>query len=403
MNYLLSVLMLFTLWSCSTEINNQVTDSVMQKGLVMPENAILSKSGKMYFTGLKVPMGFTPANTMKVSLRETLPVAFDWREKFQLSPIENQGSCGSCWAFSTAATFQDVKRIFGETEDISEQYLLSCANPSEWSCDGGFFAHDAHKAPRGAVLASEYPYTASDSACKSNLNYQWKLTSWSYLSSGENPSVDEIKQAIYKYGPVSVGVAADSTFSSYSGGIFQGSGSTQLNHAVNIVGWGDGYWIMRNSWGASWGENGYMRIKFKANGIGAWANFVVYNGPTPTPDPDPNPNPNPTPEPTPDPTPEPDCKPLPVANTGYADTVTVRQGAVILVGSKALKGHRYYWTADPAFDGGATPEEAKIKYRPKITKTLTVHAVTKCGEATDSVTVKVASAYQDMLQPELDD
>lgn len=94
MNYLLSFLMLFTLWSCSTEINTQLTDGIFEKGLVMPENAVLSKQGKMYFTGLKIPMGFAPRNTMKVSLAETLPVAFDWREKVQLSPVENQGSCG---------------------------------------------------------------------------------------------------------------------------------------------------------------------------------------------------------------------------------------------------------------------------------------------------------------------
>jgi len=392
MKHLLHFLALFSfllLTSCST------VDVPENKQFipVIPKDAVLSSSGKMYRTGLKIPVGFKPDRVIKANLGEPLPATFDWRTQVQLSPIENQASCGSCWAFSTSATFQDVKRIFGETEDLSEQYLLSCANPSEWSCNGGFFAHDAHKSPRGAVLASEYPYTATDSACKSGLNYRWKLTSWAYLPGGENPSVDEIKAAIYKYGPVSIGVAADSAFSNYSGGIFQGSGSTQLNHAVNLVGWGDGYWILRNSWGAGWGENGFMRIKWGANGVGAWANFIVYNKEPEPPGPGPDPDPNPDPEP---------CDPQPYADTGYGDSIKVRVGATVYLGTKARPGHYYYWTAEPAFDNGAVPKEAKIKYSPRITKRLTVHAVTQCGEATDSVTVNAMKSYNLEMKPEVD-
>ena len=394
MKHLLHFMALFSmlsLTSCST------VDISQDKPLitVIPKDAILSSSGKMYRTGLKVPVGFKPKNIIKADLGEDLPATFDWRTKVQLSPIENQGSCGSCWSFSTTATFQDVKRIFGETEDLSEQYLLSCANPSEWSCNGGFFAHDAHKDPRGAVLASEYPYTGTDSACKSGLNYRWKLTSWAYLPGGETPSVNEIKAAIYKYGPVSVGVAADSAFSNYTGGIFRGSGSTQLNHAVNLVGWGTDHWIMRNSWGTGFGEGGYMRIAFNANGIGAWTNFIVYNKepepPGPGPDPDPNPNPDPEP-----------CSPQPYADTGYGDAIKVRVGAQVFLGTKARPGTYYYWTAEPDFDNGGKPVEAKIKYRPRVTKRLTVHAVTQCGEATDSVTVHAMQGYRSQAVPELD-
>jgi hypothetical protein len=295
---------------------------------------------------------------------------------------------------STSATFQDVKRIFGEKDDLSEQYLLSCTKPGEWNCaNGGFFAHDMHMSPKGAVLASEYPYTGTDSACRSGLNHRWKLSSWAYLPGGENPSVDEIKAAIYKYGPVSIGVAADSAFSNYSGGIFQGSGATELNHAVNLVGWGEGYWILRNSWGAGWGENGFMRIRWTANKVGAWANFIVYNKEPEPPGPGPDPDPNPDPEP---------CDPQPYADTGYGDSIKVRVGATVYLGTKARPGHYYYWTAEPAFDNGAVPKEAKIKYSPRITKRLTVHAVTQCGEATDSVTVNAMKSYNLEMKPEVD-
>ena len=394
MNRLLFFLALFlmvTTTSCSTveiDDSNKIWESPTAKALADGNAVQSTRNGKIYFTGFHVPKGFKPERVMKANIGEPLPATFDWRTKVQLSPIENQGSCGSCWAFSTAATFQDVKRIFGETEDLSEQYLLSCASPQEWSCNGGFFAHDAHKAPRGAVLASEYPYTATDSVCKSSINYRWKLTSWSYLQNSENPSVDEIKAAIFKYGPVSVGVAVDDAFSSYSGGIFEDTGYRSLNHAVNLVGWGEGYWIMRNSWGTSFGEQGFMRIKFGANGIGAWANFVVYDvDPNPNPNPDPTPNPEPTPEPTPEP-----CSPLPIADTGYGDQITVKANQTVILGTKARAGHRYYWTATPAFENNASPQEPKIKYRPIKTKRLTVHAVTECGESTDSVTVKLRNS-----------
>lgn len=401
MNTLLHFLALFLVVSttnCSTveiDDSNKVWDNPSFKALAEGNAVQSSKTGKIYYTGFHVPKNFKPERVTRANLGETLPATFDWREKAQLAPIEDQGSCGSCWAFSTAATFQDVKRIFGETEDLSEQYLLSCANPKEWSCNGGFFAHDAHKSPRGAVLASEYPYTGTDSTCKSSINYRWRLTSWSYLSNSENPSVDEIKAAIYKYGPVSVGVAVDDAFSSYRGGIFEDTGYRSLNHAVNIVGWGNGYWIMRNSWGTDWGENGFMRIKFGANGIGAWANYVVYNkepGPTPDPTPDPDPSPNPEPEP---------CTPLPIADTGYGDTITVQYGQTVILGTKAKSGHRYYWTAEPAFENGASPQDAKIKYRPIKNKKLTVHAVTQCGEAIDTVYVKLRNSVTGMVQPEL--
>ena len=357
----------------------------------IPKDAVFSKSGQMFRTGLVIPKDTKNLKFRRVAVELGLPEEFDWRQKAELAPVENQGSCGSCWAFSTSATFQDVRRIFGGKDDLSEQYLLSCAKPNDWSCNGGFFAHDAHMSPKGSVLASEYPYTATDSLCRSNINYKWKLTSWSYIS--QTPTTDEIKSAIYKYGPISVGVAVDSDFSSYSGGIFEDTGYRQHNHAVNIVGWGKDFWIMRNSWGQSWGEGGYMRIKFGANGIGEWANYVVYDDKQPDPGPSPDPDPNPDPGP---------CDPQPYADTGYGDLVNVRYGQIMFLGTKERAGHRYYWTAEPAFDNNAQPQAGMIKYRPRITKRLTVHAVTQCGEATDSVTIKVGNAYRETVKPEIE-
>jgi hypothetical protein len=359
-------------------------------------NTVKDSAGNVFYTGLKIPMGFKPTNIVSALKTQVgaLPETFDWRTKVTLSPIENQGGCGSCWSFSSSATFQDVLRIKGEVRDLSEQYLLSCTKPGDWNCkNGGFFAHDMHMAPKGGVDAGDYPYTASDTPCKSGLTYHQKITRWAYLSGGENPSVEEIKSAIFQYGPVSVGVAATESMSNYRGGIWQGDGSTKLNHAVNIVGWGkegaQEYFIMRNSWGTGFGESGYMRVAINngraANGLGAWANFVEYIGTGPCPDPKPTPDPTPTPPP-----PGPDCKPAPVASTGFGASIWLRPGQGVKIGMKARANTTYYWTAEPAFDNGARPEVPMINFKPSVSKTLTIHAVNSCGEATASTRVNVS-------------
>ncbi len=287
-----------------------------------PEATVLTDSfGNEYRTGLVRPDDWKLGATFKSAIGEvlSLPTKFDWRDHPNgLTPVENQGSCGSCWAFATAAVMQDVLRLTGKgSNDISEQALLSCANPSQWSCNGGWFAHDYHVSP-GAVPANSFPYVGLDVACKQGLPRSWFLQQWSYLpaESGDMPSRENIKAAIFKYGPLAVGVAAGSTMSNYRGGVYCGP-ETQLNHAVVLVGWDDseGVYIMKNSWGTGWGEKGgYMRIKYGCNGIGANANFVQTGVlPEPVPGPGPGPDPKPTPEP------DPECSPQPVADTGYPE------------------------------------------------------------------------------------
>lgn len=392
--FIIPFLLLFGV-SCSHQEPNPPTEI---KDLT--KNYVTNKSGQKFYTGLVIPKGLSPKNVRSAYVvGEALPAAFDWREKVELMPIRNQGQCGSCWSFSSVATFEDSRRIQGEKEDLSEQYLVSC-NTEGWGCDGGFFAYNYMMAPKGSISEASYPYTASDSACKGGLSYGAKIKSWAYLPGGDNAgdNINELKAAIYKYGPIGVGVAVDNAFSNYSGGIFRDTGYRSLNHAVNIVGWndngGDGYWIMRNSWG-NWGENGYARVAYKANGLGAWANYVVYEKGDPTPNPDPTPGPSPDPQP---------CDPKPYADTGYGDSITVRPGATVIMGTKQKPGHRYYWTADPVFDNNGAPQTAQIRYTPRIQKRLTVHAVTKCGEATDSVTVKLSAGYlnSSTVKPELE-
>jgi hypothetical protein len=305
---------------------------------------------KQFFsTGLKIPANWRLNARFQSAIikGQSLPTSYDLRTK-GISPVELQGSCGSCWAFSAVKTLQDAYWLNGEKINASEQYLVSC-NPWGWGCQGGWWAHDMHLPPKGGVIESEFPYVAQDVQCKGGLTYRYPIESWSYLSSGQDgiPSIEEIKSAIYNYGTISVAVAADSAFQSYSSGIFNSCESTSLNHAVNLVGWDDAgqYWIMENSWGTNWGERGFMRIKWNCNMIGYSANFIKYKQ-NPNPNPDPNPDPNPTPTPDPDPNPDPDPGPPPALPCIYHNVgpdVSARRGTTIIIGSKPQDGAYYQW------------------------------------------------------------
>ena len=234
------------------------------------------------------------------SLSVQLPASFDWRSlngHNYVSPVKNQGSCGSCWAFGTVGPMESRLLISGAgLADLSEQYLVSC-NSSGWSCGGGWWAHDYHvnrKVPAelepGSVLESVFPYTGSNSSCNAPHAHSQKLVRWSYVGSSYGvPSVEAIKNAIATYGPVAVAVCVGSSFSGYRSGIFatdeKSACNGSVNHAVVLVGWDDATdtWIMKNSWGTGWGESGYMRIKRGVSNIGYAANYVVYESSPPPP------------------------------------------------------------------------------------------------------------------------
>ncbi len=213
------------------------------------------------------------------------PTSWDWRTLEGCTPIRNQASCGSCWAFGTVAALEGAIMIRdGLTKDLSEQYLVSC-NQSGWSCSGGWFAHDYHwdtpgaDGGIGAVLESAKPYTATNQACSGPLAHPYTLNSWYYVSSsGGVAPTTAIKQAIMLYGPVSVAVHVNNAFQAYRTGVFNSCVNATVNHAVALVGWNDAQqaWILRNSWGTGWGESGYMRIKYGCSRVGYAACYVDY-------------------------------------------------------------------------------------------------------------------------------
>lgn len=262
--------------------------------------------------GLQVPPDFDiPKDKVGRVRAASLPENFDYRD-YGLTPVKAQGMCGSCWSFATTAVLQDVIKIkTNRVVNLSEQYLLDCNNDG-YSCAGGWIPHDYHKNKgyRGAIDGNAYPYIGQQSSCAPGHTPVDKIDNWFFVDKNGDYNKN-IKQALIQYGPIWTTIYVNSALERYRGGIFNqcDMGGNQVNHAVVIVGYGKDkatgvdYWIVKNSWGSSWGENGYFRIKSNCNRIGFASNYVVYKDGDNLPDPDPNPNPTPDPDPEPEPEP----------------------------------------------------------------------------------------------------
>ncbi len=243
--------------------------------------------------GLSLPSSLpdnTPVAMFPATSAGSLPAAFDWRSQGGLPPIRSQGDCGSCWAFATVGCLECAIKIQdGVTVDLSEQYLLSC-NAYGYSCDGGWWVHDYHTdrpdscGGIGAVPESAFPYQEAKVTCSCPFTHTYRLRSWAFVDGALGvPSTDSIKQAMLMYGPIGVCITTDSAFQGYSGGVFNACAAGLVNHMAVLVGWDDtqgtnGVWILRNSWGTDWGENGYMRIEYGCSSVGWSATYVDYAG-----------------------------------------------------------------------------------------------------------------------------
>jgi len=191
----------------------------------------------------------------------------DWRSKGAVTPIKDQGQCGSCWSFSTTGTLEGAHFLAtGQLVSLSEQQLVDCARRYNcYGCSGGWPAKalDYIRDNGGVETENAYSYEARDSSCRYNPSYVGATVRGKVTL----PAADEtaLKNAVATKGPVSVLVDA-SGFSGYSGGILYTNSCSpnNLNHAVLAVGYGSeggmDYWIIKNSWGTWWGENGYVRV-----------------------------------------------------------------------------------------------------------------------------------------------
>jgi len=203
----------------------------------------------------------------------TAPVNIDWRTKGVITDVKNQGSCGSCWSFGTAETLESYWALAGNNLTVlSEQQILDCTpNPNgcggTGGCEGGTveLAYARIQVMGGLSTEDDYPYQGEDESCiNSQVIPLAKISG--YVNLPSNVLMPMLNHLVNN-GPMAISVDA-SAWSFYGGGVFDGcdQSSPDLDHAVQLVGagtdpsYGD-YWLVRNSWGEDWGENGYIRLK----------------------------------------------------------------------------------------------------------------------------------------------
>jgi len=213
-----------------------------------------------------------------------LPSHIDWRDNGgnYVTPVRDQMSCGSCWAFATTAALESVKlRTLGTPGvdlDLAEQILVSCSGTG--SCGGGNpgYASD-YIQNTGLPLESCYPYTGTNgncgNACSNWQSSTYKIADWW----GVTQSVDALKNALYMYGPLVTTMQVYSDFDSYQSGIYSYvTGYKRGGHAILLVGYDDAaqYFICKNSWGIWWGESGFFKIAYsQINSVVDFGDYTI--------------------------------------------------------------------------------------------------------------------------------
>jgi C1A family cysteine protease len=256
--------------------NKQIIDEHNAKGLSweMGVNQFTDLTRKEFSD---LYLGYRPRNndyarSLNLHVRpmgQVLADSLDWRTKGAVTPVKDQAQCGSCWAFSTTGSVEGANQIkSGQLQSLSEQQLVDCAGSSgNKGCNGGLM-DDAFEYIKNKGIGSEasYPYTGHDGKCKQVPSV---ATVSKYTDVKKNDETDLMSAVNIE--PVSVAVDAES-WSSYRKGIMSGFCGKQLDHGVLAVGYGtDGsqdYWLVKNSWGTSWGESGYIRLIRNKNECG---------------------------------------------------------------------------------------------------------------------------------------
>jgi len=210
------------------------------------------------------------ANPIAVLDTTNLATSVDWTTKGAVTPVKNQQQCGSCWAFSTTGALEGALAIKNKKlVSISEQELVDCAGSfGNQGCNGGLM-DDGFKfiQAKGDSLEATYAYTAATGTCNAAKETAADGVKASVITAIKDvtPQSCADMMAAVAIGPVSVAIEADQTgFQHYSSGVFSGTCGTALDHGVLVVGYGtDGsseYWKVKNSWGATWGDAGYIRM-----------------------------------------------------------------------------------------------------------------------------------------------
>lgn len=266
-----------TILSHNSDINQNFTMGVNQFTDLTSE-----EFRTKFISGLDTTVGSYGCKSFSSSASSTLPLSIDWREKDAVTSVKDQGQCGSCWAFSSTGAVEGAWAIStGQLIDLSEQELVDCATGISYGSngcnggqmDGGF----KYVIQNGQCLLSDYPYTSGVSS-NSNIYdissiYEKEgvcqkcsaVVSMSSCSDVKSNDQISLKVAVAQQ-PVAIAIEADTRyFQSYSSGVLDAATcGTNLDHGVLIVGYGSengkDYWLVKNSWSTTWGEQGYVKI-----------------------------------------------------------------------------------------------------------------------------------------------
>ncbi|XP_071374563.1 cathepsin L.1 [Centroberyx affinis] len=236
------------------DMENEEYKRLISQGCLGAFNASQPRSGSAF---LRLPQG------------ADLPDTVDWRDKGYVTDVKDQKDCGSCWAFSTTGSLEgQTFRKTGKLVSLSEQQLVDCSGRfGNMGCMGGLMdqAFKYIKANGGVDTEDSYPYEAQDGQCRFNPNtIGATCTGYVDVTSGDESALQE---AVATVGPVSVAIdASHSSFQLYESGVYDepDCSSSELDHGVLAVGYGSDngqdYWLVKNSWGLSWGNKGYITM-----------------------------------------------------------------------------------------------------------------------------------------------
>lgn len=388
----ISVLLFILFFSCSKHSDNSDSPAVspapdspaapsVDDGLLDASGpyAIIRKGKKSYHTGLlKSDPNSKRFGQLHVTLAgcEGLPEEFDLRKLGFVPDIRDQGGCGSCWSFSKTGSLESALLAAGKPKlDLSEQELVSC-DKSQWGCEGGLLTDFKYQIEHGQSLEADLGYTSGNTGrngnCKDGLKPAAKGINFSYVgSSSRAPTEEELKCALYKNHTVPwITVSASGGWGSPPKSertAYSRCGHGQTNHAVGVVGWwkdskGKNQFIMKNSWGLEWGDQGYMSLPLGCDSFGDEVAFIQVEASNP---------------PSPPPCTVPKAK-LPAEVQVFSDTE-------IMLGVKAEAGVSYVWS----IEGAQVGMESMLYVVPMKDQIYKLSAKNACASTESQVRVRI--------------
>ena len=237
---------------------------------VVGENQFINKTYNDEFTKMNHFTYDKNLTNIILDFKDLHKDSVDWRKKFKVSSVKNQGQCGSCWAFSSVGAVESAWAIKNNIlYNLSEQELIDCSSKNH-GCEGGSMdLAFQYIINNGLCDNASYPYVAEDEQCNNTCQSLVKISNYSDII----PNQEKMLMRAVQHQPVSVAIQANKrSFQMYQSGIYSDPDcGFDLDHGVLLIGYGYDksydidYWIIKNSWSRSWGENGYIRIQKNIN------------------------------------------------------------------------------------------------------------------------------------------